>query len=221
MCTTVLLAASVIKLCHTHSDLHSRDVAANTAEVGYSDPNNINSPFGTLARYIGVFGNPQNEGSEVMDTKGGTPIAMTAPVVIDKKSQGTPIAMTAPVVMENSNDAKGDKRMKFFLPAEYDDLSKIPKPTNPAVKIVEVPPAVGAVHRYNGSFSDKINEQKALELAAQLREDGVTRLDDEYTKQNFEFWGFNPPFTLPMFRRNEVWLELTPEEVDMLQQKYN
>lgn len=156
-----------------------------------------------------------------MDTK-GTQIAMTAPVVMDKKAKGTSIAMTAPVVMENISDTvKGDKRMKFFLPAEYDDISKIPKPTNPAVKIAEVPPAVGAVHRYSGSYTDKINEQKALELAAQLREDGVTRLDEEYTRQHFEFWGYNPPFTLPMFRRNEVWLELTPEEVEMLQQKYN
>ncbi|KAG7369069.1 SOUL heme-binding domain containing protein [Nitzschia inconspicua] len=199
------------------------------AEVCYSDPNNTSSPFQTLARYIGVFGNPQNEGIEsipmtapvAMDTK-GVPIVMTAPVVMDKNTKGAQITMTAPVVMENSSPGmKDDKRMKFFLPAEYDDLSKIPKPTNPAVKIAEVPPAVGAVHRYNGSFSDSINEKMALDLAAQLREDGIQRLDDEYTKRNFEFWGYNPPFTLPMFRRNEVWLELTQEEVEMLQQKYN
>lgn len=199
------------------------------AEVVYSDPNNMGSPFRALAQYIGVFGNPQNEGNEsmamtapvAMDTR-GTQIAMTAPVVMDQKPNGTPIAMTAPVVMENNNETnEGEKRMKFFLPAEYDDLSKIPKPTNPSVKIAEVSPAVGAVHRYNGSFSDKMNEQKALDLAAQLREDGVTRLDDDYTRQNYEFWGYNPPFTIPMFRRNEVWLELTQEEADMLQQKYN
>ncbi len=148
---------------------------------------------------------------------------MTAPVVMDKK-QGTQIAMTAPVVMGNNEStnnitSEGKKRMKFFLPGEYDDLSKIPKPTNPAVRIAEVPPAVGAVHRYNGDRSDKFNEQKALELAAQLREDGVERLTDDYAKQYFEFWGFNPPFTLPLFRRNEVWLELTKEEVQLLQQK--
>jgi SOUL heme-binding protein len=199
-------------------------------EICYSDPNNTGSPFRALAQYIGVFGNPQNEGNEsiamtapvAMDTK-GTQIGMTAPVVMDNKPKGTPIAMTAPVVMENNNESttEGGKRMKFFLPAEYDDISKIPKPTNPAVTIVEVPAAVGAVHRYNGSFSDPINESKALDLAAQLREDGVTLLEDAYTKQNYEFWGYNPPFTIPMFRRNEVWLELMPEEAEMLQQKYN
>jgi SOUL heme-binding protein len=191
----------------------------------------MNSPFGALARYIGVFGNPENEGSEAMamtapvamDSTKGTQMAMTAPVVMNNKSKaGEKMAMTAPVAMgKNSGTDDSTKRMKFFLPAEYDDMSKIPKPTNPAVKIAEVPPAVGAVHRYNGRYSDDINEKKALELAAQLREDGVARLDDDYTRQNFEFWGFNPPFTLPMFRRNEVWLELTPEEAEMLQQKYN
>ena len=170
----------------------------------------MNSPFRTLAGYIGVFGDPKNEGKEAL--------AMTAPVAMDKK-QGTAIAMTAPVAMEKDADT-ATKRMKFFLPAEYDDMSKIPKPTDPAVKIEEVPPAVGAVHRYNGSFSDSINEQMALALAAQLREDGIDRMSDDYVKDHFQFWGFNPPFTIPYFRRNEVWIELTPEEAQKLQGKF-
>ena len=38
--------------------------------------------------------------------------------------------------------------MQFFLPAEYDDLSKIPTPTDDAVTVKEVPAAYGAVYSF-------------------------------------------------------------------------
>merc|ERR1712086_1020143 len=115
------------------------------------------NPFGTLARYIGVFGDAQNEGA--------TPMAMTAPVAMEKKGNkvGTPMSMTAPVAMEKNTDSGSDggMRMKFFLPAEYDSLEKIPKPTNPDVKITKVPPQVGVVHRYAGRFTEALHDEKA------------------------------------------------------------
>lgn len=178
------------------------------AEVEYAGGDkSTGSPFRALAKYIGVFGKPENEGTEAM--------AMTAPVAMERT--GTPMAMTAPVAMEKK---KGSKTMKFFLPAEYDAIEKIPKPTNPDVKIAEVPPQVGAIHRYSGSFTEKLHDEKAKALSAQLREDGIDRMTEEYVMQHYQFWGFNPPFTIPMFRRNEVWLELTPEEVEILRKKF-
>jgi len=173
------------------------------------------TPFMELAGYIGVMGPAQNEGS--------TKIAMTAPVAIEndrEEKEGTKIAMTAPVAIESTNDADGQssrkKKMQFFLPAEFDDMSKIPKPTNPGVKVVEVPPAVGAVHKYNGSFNMDRSKELAKELVNQLREDGMTiSADEEKTMiNNFQSWGYNPPFTVPYFRRNEIWVPLTDEKVD-------
>jgi hypothetical protein len=106
------------------------------AEVSYSgdpkDSKNANTPFWP----IGVFGKPQNEGSKS--------ISMTAPVAM----QGTPIAMTAPMAME-SDDQGENCTMQFFLPAECDDFSKIPIPVNPAITIQEIPPQLGAVHRFS------------------------------------------------------------------------
>ena len=181
------------------------------AEVSYSSGEDTGSPFRTLAGYIGVFGTPQNEGEEQ--------ISMTAPVVIEGGVRGgTPIAMTAPVVMEDSGD--GEKKMMFMLPAEYDELSKIPKPTNPAVHIEEIPPQWGAVHRYSGSLSDATNREMAASLGLQLHDDGVEGMSEDYALQHFQFWGYNPPFTLPMFRRNEVWVELTKDQVDHLLNKF-
>jgi hypothetical protein len=164
------------------------------------------SPFSILAKYIGVFGTPENDGQQAM--------AMTAPVVIDSsRKQPTAIAMTAPVI--RGENAVGEKTMQFMLPAEYDRLSKIPKPTNPDVHIKEIPPQVGAVHQYSGSFSESHAQEMAKDLAIQLQNDGV-EITTEYVLEHYQFWGYNPPFTLPFLRRNEVWVELSKGQVETL-----
>ena len=113
------------------------------------------------------------------------------------------------------------KTMEFVLPAEYDDISKIPKPTHPNVHIKELPSQVGAVHRYSGSMDDTHNQQKALELAQQLRHDGLEDMSDKFVLEKYQFWGYNPPFCLPPFRRNEVWIELSNEQVQQLVKDYS
>jgi hypothetical protein len=167
-----------------------------------------NDAFSVLARYIGVFGEPENEGKES--------ISMTAPVV--KETKPMSIAMTAPVVKSQESDER--KVMQFYLPAEYDDLSKIPRPTNPKVLIKKIPISIGAVHRYSGSFSDDSARQKVMQLALRLREDGVEEMTEDFALKKFLWLGYNPPFTLPPFRRNEVWIPLTPEQVERLVKGY-
>lgn len=175
------------------------------AEANYAGDDN--SPFRLLAQYIGVFGNPQNEASES--------ISMTAPVTRSSNDNkgGVSLAMTAPVIKSG-----GDKTMAFVLPAEYDELSKIPKPINPAVHIKNIPSQVGVVHRYSGSMDDARSEKIALELADQLRNDGI-EITDSHAAQSYNFFGYNPPFCLPPFRRNEVWIELTTEQAEKLVQE--
>ena len=188
------------------------------AQVEYS-PNAADkddgTPFRLLARYIGVFGTPENERA--------TAISMTAPAVKadgnDKK--GTPISMTAPVVKTaaSTNDQPQHRVMQFILPAEYTSVEQIPKPTNPAVTIQTIPSSMGAVHRYSGSFDDDRAATMAQALAIQLQQDGLSdsnMADTEWVQRHYQFWGYNPPFTLPPFRRNEVWLPLTEEQVEGL-----
>jgi len=180
------------------------------AEAFYAKDGDDNSPFRLLASYIGVFGNPQNEGAEA--------IAMTAPVMMSRNSaSAVAIDMTTPVV---KSAKQGQKIMEFVLPAKYDALSKIPKPTNPNVHIKEIPSQVGAVHRFSGSYDDSRSEKIALELAEQLRKDGID-IKDADVARNYQFWGYNPPFCLPAFRRNEVWIELTTEQADQLVKDFN
>lgn len=154
------------------------------------------SPFMKLASYIGVIGEPANEGGES--------IAMTAPVI----KKGTKIAMTAPVMKDHDV-------MQFVLPKEYNSAAKAPKPTDSTVIVKELPPSTGAVQRYSGSFDSDYCAKKALELAEQLRKDGLD-IDDAFATDAHSFWGYNPPFTLPMFRRNEVWIPLTPKQSQQL-----
>ena len=185
------------------------------------------SPFMKLAGYIGVMSEPQNEGKEG--------IAMTAPVAMqggdDKKKKdkkkGEKINMTAPVAMHREGDtaeagdaeATGHRKMQFFLPSKYDSLDKIPSPTNPDVTIKTVPPAFGAVHRYSGKFSESISRAKARSLVETLLKDGA-EVGINLALNDYEFWGYNPPFTIPAFRRNEVWVELSEAQVELLTKKY-
>jgi hypothetical protein len=171
--------------------------------------NNNGMGFKALAGYIGVGTEPQNDGGEG--------IAMTAPVVTEE-SKGEKISMTAPVVTDSVGADK--KKMAFILPAQYDAIEKIPKPTNPNVRITEIPASSGAVHTFSGSCDDAKAKAKIKLLIDQLKKDGL-EINEEAAIDNFELWQFHPPFTIPLMRKNEVWIDLTEQQVDDLLKKYS
>jgi len=186
-------------------------------ETEYVGEKNAGKAFMALAGYIGVTSSPQNEGE--------TSISMTAPVSTEEGKisgslRGKAISMTAPV---SEKDVGGDddhmRTMQFYLPAEYDDMSKIPKPTNPSVKIEEVPPAVGAVHRFRGRVDNKKAEDVVKSIVKQINDDGAS-MKEEDALDEFLLWQYNPPFTIPILRRNEVFVPLTEKEVDAILEKF-
>ena len=123
--------------------------------------------------------------------------------------------MTAPVATGNDS-ASGKRVMQFMLPSDMDDMSKIPKPTNSDVTVKELPAAVGAVVRYSGTFNEENNKAKAKEFAKQLKDDGLD-IEEETFMDKHQVWGFNPPWTIPSMRRNEIWIELSEDQVQKLQ----
>ena len=127
--------------------------------------------------------------------------------------------MTAPVTMGNDT-ASGKKVMQFILPSAMDDMSKIPKPTNSEVTVKELPQEVGAVFRYSDSFNDENHKAKAKEFLLQLKNDGLDIEDDAFMDKH-QVWGYNPPWTIPSMRRNEIWIELTDEQVQKLENNPN
>lgn len=123
--------------------------------------------------------------------QGQARVAMTAPVEVGIPEQ---VAMTAPVQTATSED--GDV-MRFFLPTAY-TLATAPKPTDPRVAIVEVPQATVAVLRFSGLWDEQAFEAREAELLDLL--DGSPWRPVGSPTTMF----YDPPWTLPFLRRNEV-----------------
>lgn len=157
----------------------------------------LNEAFRILARYIGVFGEPQNRAAVSQD---GAPekLAMTAPVIMPAPQK---IAMTAPVIMPNAqrDDDLGEDCMMFVLPARFGSVEEAPRPTNEAVTIEQLPEGrCEAVLTFSGAARMKQYSDKAQQLLSMLERDGVSVVGA------WNAQGYNPPFTLPWLRRNEV-----------------
>lgn len=127
---------------------------------------------------------------------GQTKINMTAPVVISQNApeNGSKIDMTAPVMMTSTDHGW---TMSFVLPAEY-TLDTAPKPLDPSVTLSAQHNIRYAVLKFSGFFTDKHFAEKTTELQKWLDSKGIKPTGPAIRA------GYNPPFTLPMFRRNEV-----------------
>jgi hypothetical protein len=211
------------------------------AQTTYPMGTSTSVPFRKLAQYIGVFGTPNNLGKSAIDMTAPVSIATTSSTDnTDGVSKPISIAMTAPVAVKTvaatttqplGDDAATSEKqqvMTFYLPAIYNEHpDTIPQPTDADVTIQCIPGAIGAVHRFSGTMGDDpmtTAQNKANQLRQQLCQDGISSFtsssvtDDKVVENNhfYEVWQYNPPFTIPAFRRNEVWMELTTEQFQEL-----
>ncbi len=154
-------------------------IAAETSVEADEEPAR-NEGFRRLARYI--------FGGNTATTK----IAMTAPVAAQR---GEKIAMTAPVATRRGTS--GDWVIRFFMPAEY-SLDTLPTPDDDRVRLVTVPAESVAVLRFSGVASPEAVAARTDELLGALGTAGVATTGDPVT------WFYDPPWTLPFRRRNEV-----------------
>lgn len=127
-------------------------------------------------------------------------IAMTAPVIADPAgtSSGTDIAMTAPVLQEYS---QGGWRYAFVLPADF-TLETAPKPLDENIKLAEVPGKKVAVIQYSGFWSEESMQDKTSELNNWISANNLTSTSEP------RWAGYNPPWTIPFLRRNEVMIDV-------------
>lgn len=125
----------------------------------------------------------------------GSKISMTAPV---EQQKGAKIAMTAPVEQQGTGDTW---RVRFIMPKEW-TMETLPAPTDDRVKLVPLPARRFAVIRFSGSAGEAALKERTAELQRFLSE---RKLQSE-GEPIFAF--YNPPWTLPFFKRNEVMLEL-------------
>jgi hypothetical protein len=157
-----------------------------------------NKGFRLIADFI--FGNNLAAGSEQ-----AAKIAMTAPVTVEPQS--SKIAMTAPVTIEPQSEATSvasakQWRIHFVMPSQY-TLANIPKPNNSAVSLHEVPRKYFVVHRYSGFNTMARVQEKTDETLAWAKQQSLKVVGTPQLSR------YDPPWTLPMFRRNEIMVEVT------------
>ena len=145
-----------------------------------------NEGFRRLARYI--------FGGNTAKTK----IAMTAPVA---QKQSEKIAMTAPVA--TARGAAGEWVIRFFMPSEH-SLESLPVPNDERVQLVGVPAETVAVLRYSGTATLDAIASHTDQLLKTLRDNGFTTDGEPFS------WFYDPPWTIPFRRRNEVAVKLAP-----------
>lgn len=164
-----------------------------------------NQGFRLIADYI--FGN--NQAANPASDKASAKITMTAPVTIEPVKSSEKIAMTAPVTVEpladSANPLMDAKRWRihFVMPSQY-TLATLPKPNNPAVTLREVPGKTWAVLTYSGFNTLSRVQAKTDELVAWVAGQKMQAVGSPQLAR------YNPPWTLPMWRRNEIMLEVTP-----------
>lgn len=111
-----------------------------------------------------------------------------------KNEKRQKIEMTTPVfgVLDD-----GQSAMSFVVPKEV-VKSGVPKPDNPNIVVAERPAGRFAVYRYNGRWTPKLEEAAREKLAKWAKKQGLVTIGG-YEKANYD-----PPFTPPSMRRNEV-----------------
>ena len=143
----------------------------------------IGDGFRLLADYI--FGN--NTVQQV--------ISMTAPV---QQKENQKIAMTAPVQQQSTGKSW---RMSFVMPSKY-SMDSLPVPNNNRVRLKEILTKKFVVIEFSGTNSNENVTEHENQLmnyieANQIKINGSPK---------YAF--YNPPWSLPFLRRNEVMIEI-------------
>ncbi len=142
--------------------------------------------FNDLFRYI--------SGNNASASRSG----MTSSVLKSVEDEGKEIPMSAPVIKQG----EGKSGVIAFVMPPGSTMEGLPQPKSLAVKLREVLPCKVAVVTFSGVASAGIIKAKTKLLFKALQRDGVQ------AKSLPSVALYNPPWTPPFMRRNEVMVEL-------------
>ena len=151
-------------------------------EVEYSKEN---SGFQYLFKYI--------SGANITSEK----VNMTVPV-----TQSVKIDMTTPVTQSTKD---GKMLMQFFLPSKF-TIENAPQPTNKKVQLAIIEGGIYAIIQYSGRLTNKNYLKHYKKLKDHLNKDKINFSEPAIRAT------FNGPFTLPIFRRNEIMMKINYNE---------
>jgi hypothetical protein len=114
-----------------------------------------------------------------------------------ENSEAQDISMTAPVFMDQNKATK----MSFVLPKDF-RIDSAPAPNDPNVSLEKIDNYTVAVIRFSGWLDQETIEIKKVELMDWLRELDIKTIGLPIIA------GYDPPSSLPFFRRNEVLIPI-------------
>ncbi|MDA7691134.1 heme-binding protein [Methylophilaceae bacterium] len=143
--------------------------------------------FKILADYI--FGNN-------ISKDGNSRIEMTAPVEMEPLSQK--MNMAKPVLTEGNDNTW---IVSFIMPNEF-TLETLPEPNDKNIKISSLPKEKYAVIVFSGLVRESSYQKKENLLNQFIK---IKKLK---TSGEIKIARYNPPWTLPFFRRNELMIKV-------------
>jgi effector-binding domain-containing protein len=119
---------------------------------------------------------------------------------------GQKISMTAPV---QETLGEHQPELAFTMPQGY-SLDNLPSPNDPSVSLTEIPARTVAVIRFSGwATAGKIRRYQQ-QLLASIESRNIEAVNAPMLNQ------YNPPWTPPFLRRNEIMLEIDATPVRSL-----
>ena len=151
------------------------------------------SGFRGIADYI--FGNNQHLSSGQSEN-----ISMTAPVSMQLNDQQAALNTDA---LNNQQDWQ----VSFFMPAAY-QLDTLPTPNNPDVKLHTVDSYHAAVILFSGLAGPEKVAKKSAALQQWIKKNALQ------IEGKPQLARYNPPWTLPFLRRNEIIIAIAKPELE-------
>ena len=152
-----------------------------------------NQGFRRIADFI-FRNNTSNRPSTESSSASAEKIAMTAPVIV--KPHGSQASGAAYQNAENWS-------VEFVMPKVYTQ-DTLPRPNNPQVSITAIPTKTYAVLTYSGLNTQSRIQKEIDALSAWIQSKGFKATGEPQLAR------YDPPWTLPFWRRNEIWIELNP-----------
>ena len=114
------------------------------------------------------------------------------------KDRAEKISMTAPVLAEKNNN---EWLISFVMPRKY-SMETLPKPISLDVRLTEAPKEKFAVIVFSGLVRESNYNEKFQLLNEFIKDKGLIYLEVLQVAR------YNPPWTLPFFRRNELLIKI-------------
>jgi hypothetical protein len=145
-------------------------------------------------------------------SKGSTGFFPLFKYISGNNNSKTKIAMTAPVIMQEIEGDTGVKRTMSFImsPSKFTSSDQLPSANDKDIRIVEQSNSLDmACITFNMSMSTEKNAAKEKELRDAAHQDGI-----QLSSKKSDVWylGYNPPYTLPYFRRNDICIPIITEQ---------